>query len=846
MKGAPPYVPFVEILEQAMAGAASPAAFRELLGEDAPEVAKLLPQLRRVYPDIPPALELPAEQERRYLFNSLRDFLARAASARPAFVVFDDLHWADEPTLLLLEHLAERLPEMPALVVGTYRDTEVTPGHPLARTFDALTRRSLARRISLRRLAQDGVAGMLLALSGQEPPKSLVDAGTDGNPFFVEEVFKHLVEEGRLLGPDGRFRPEVAIGELDVPESLRLVLGRRLEHLGEDGRRALAAAAVVGRAFTYELLEALGELQPDALLDALDEAERARLVAPLSDAPDEDRLLFSHELIRQTLLAGLSQPRRRRLHLLVADTLERLHATTLDDEASEIAHHLTRAGPAADRRRLLGYLTLAGRRAMTTAGYEDALRHFEQALALAEVAEPAQRPELFAARALALRSLGRCEDALPDWEEALHHYEALGEPEAVARMCFEVSFELWWLNRDRESRTWAERGLAALGDRETPQRAEMLGWTGVAGAWVSPYEHGAEMIDEALTLAERLGDKGLAGYGLVSRALHRFAFSLHREVLEAGQEGTRLLRAGGDLWEVSTLLGFMEVAAVELGRMRLAAELGEEVEGLARRLGHSFALAVLHEPARSTSQLAASADLAELEAFAQRHLEVAGAMGFRHMSGAFLAHAAFLRGDWDEALRLAEEAVRHSPEHHSTSGPDWGCYLRVLAYCGRAAEVVAVLDGRRADLPQPGRPNGWGSWYLPAAAIEALSVIGERDRAASFYPLVQEFMATTGVVLPCFCPYLIERIAGIGAAAGGQWDAAEQHFRTALRQAEDLPFALEGAETRRFYARMLLDRSIAGDRDRARALVEEAVPVYRRIGMPRHEEMTRALLTQAG
>ncbi|HEY0397453.1 MAG TPA: hypothetical protein VGF00_03655, partial [Acidimicrobiia bacterium] len=411
---------------------------------------------------------------------------------------------------------------------------------------------------------------------------------------------------------------------------------------------------------------------------------------------------------------------------------------------------------------------------------------------------------------------------------------------------FGASFDLWWLNRDREALAWAERALVALGDRETPQRAEMLGWTGVAGAWVTPYEHGAEMIAESLALAERLGDKRLVGYGLVSRALHRFAFSLHREVVEAGQEGSRLLRAEGDLWEVSTLLGFMEVAAAELGRMGLAAELGEEVEGLATRLGHPFALFVLHEPARSARKLGADPDLAEFQASARRHLAVAGAIGFRHHSDALLAHAAFLRGDWDEALRLAEQAVRHSPEHHSTSGPDWGCYLRVLAYCGRPAEVLAVLDGRRADLPQPGRPNGWGTWYVPAAAIEALSVIGERDRAAGFYPLVREFMATTGVVLPCFCPYLIERIAGIGAAAGRQWDVAEQHFRTALRQAEELPFAVEGADTRRFYARMLLDRNTPGDPDRARSLLEEAVPVYRRIGMPRHEEMTRGLLIQAG
>lgn len=489
IEGAPPYVPFVEMLEQALAGAPSPAAFRELLGEDAPEVAKLVPRLRRLFPDIPPPLDLPAEQERRYLFNSLRDYLARAASARPLFMVFDDLHWADEPTLLLLEHLAERLPEMPVLALGTYRDTEVTAGHPLAGTFDGLMRRGLARRLSLRRLPEEGVAGMLLAMSGQSPPASLVravHAETERNPFFVEEVFKHLAEEGRLLGPDGRFRSEVAIGELDVPESLRLVLGRRLEHLGENGRRALAAAAVVGRAFTYELLEALGEVEPDALLDALDEAERARLVAPVSTDAGEDRLLFSHELIRQTLLTTLSQPRRRRLYLRVAEAMERLYAESIDEHASEIAHHLTQAGPAADRAKLLRFLTLAGRRAMATAGFEEALRYFEQALELQGVAEPADRAQLLAEVALARRSLGRFEEALATWDEARAAHEALGDAEGVANACLEASQDLYWINRDHEALELAQQGLLALGDRTGPCRVRMLGWTGTAGAWVTP------------------------------------------------------------------------------------------------------------------------------------------------------------------------------------------------------------------------------------------------------------------------------------------------------------------------------------------------------------------------
>ena len=606
IEGAPPYVPFVEILEQALADAPNPESFRALLGDDAPEVAKLLPRLRRLFPDIPAALELPPEQERYYLFNSLRDVLARAAAARPLFLVLDDLHWADEGTLLLVEHLAEGFSRLPVLAVGTYRDTEVTPAHPLARPLESLLRQRRAQPISLKRLSEDGVAALLAALSGQEPPPSLVaavHAETQGNPFFTEEVFKHLAEEGRLFDEDGRFLAVVDIDDLDVPESLRLVLGRRLERLGDNGRRALSAAAVVGRAFTYELLEALGELPPDALLGALDEAERARLVTPLSGAPDEDRLLFSHELIRQTLLAALSQPRRRRLHLLVADTLERRHADGLDAVASEIAHHLTQAGSAAEPRRLLRFLSLAGRQAMRTAGFEDALRHFEQALALIDVAEPAQRAELFADRALARRSLGHYEDALPDWDEALQRYESLDDSEAAARVCLQASLDLWWLSRDREALARAERGLAALGDRETPQRAEMLAWTGVSRAWVSPYEPGAAMIDESLALAERLGEKRLVGYGLLSRALHAFAFGLQPEVLEAGQEGARLLRAEGDLWEMVTLLAFMECSATELGRMRLAAELGQEVEAQATRLGHPLPLFAYHEVAVIGSSL---------------------------------------------------------------------------------------------------------------------------------------------------------------------------------------------------------------------------------------------------
>lgn len=183
MAGAQPYIPIVEALEQALAQASSPQAFRHFLGDEASEAARLVPKLRQLCPHIPPPLDLPAEQERRYLFNSVWEIVARTGRARPMLFVLDDIHWADEPTMLLIQHLAERVADAPVLMVGLYRDSELEVGRPLSRTFEELTRRRLAKRMPLKRLPQEEVAQMLRGMAGQEPPPGLVDvfyAETEG------------------------------------------------------------------------------------------------------------------------------------------------------------------------------------------------------------------------------------------------------------------------------------------------------------------------------------------------------------------------------------------------------------------------------------------------------------------------------------------------------------------------------------------------------------------------------------------------------------------------------------------------------------------------------------------
>ena len=425
--GAAPYIPIVEAYEQALARAPSPAAFRAFLGESAPDVARLVPRLRALCPDIPPPVELPAEQERRYLFNSLWDVLERTARTKPTLLVLDDIHWADEPTMLLLQHIAERVAGVRLLVVGLYRDTELDAGRPLSAVFGELTRRRLATRLPLKRLSSDSVREMLTALSGVEPPESLVElfyAETEGNPFFTEEVFKHLAEEGRLFDGDGQFRSDLQVDGLDVPEGVRLVVGARLQRLGEDAVKVLAGAAVIGRVFALEVLRQLEETAEEPLLDRLERAERAGLIVavPAAGAAADEQYMFAHELIRQSVLANLSAARRRRLHSRVADVLEHHHAAALEPHAAAIAQHLLDAGPAADPKRAFRFLLLAGTWAQATAAFEEATAHLEAAYERVDAAGPVERAEL-------LHRLGTAHQALAHWDEAIEAWR-----QAVARL----------------------------------------------------------------------------------------------------------------------------------------------------------------------------------------------------------------------------------------------------------------------------------------------------------------------------------------------------------------------------------------------------------------------------
>jgi class 3 adenylate cyclase/tetratricopeptide (TPR) repeat protein len=844
-QGGAPYMPIVEILETAIK-AVDPEALRLALGDAAPEVARVVPHLRRMFPDIPAPLELPPEQERRYLFNSIQDFLARASAIRPQLLVLDDLHWADDATLLLLQHLAEGISEMRVLLVGTYRDVELDSSRPLARTLEDFLRRRLARRVRLRGLSAEAVGQMLQTLAaGQDPPESLAGViyqETEGNPFFVQEVFQHLAEEGRLLDAMGHWRADFVISDIDVPESVRLVIGRRLDRLSDDVRKCLTTAAVMGRSFNFRVLEAAVDLGSDALLDAVDAAERARLVAGTEDGA-ESNFAFTHELIRQTLLANVSLPRRQRLHLRVADAVEQALGGNADERATELAHHLFLAGEAADPARAAHYLLLAGEQAMAAAAYEDALGSFRNAAELRGWVDERARAETQTKVGLAQLALGQWSAALETLNKALDELERIGEIATVPSLCRQIAWLLGWGGRFQEALEIAGRGLSTAGGGTTEERCDLLSFSGALFGAAGGWEVSTLMVDEALKIARARNQPRQLATVMGDACSHKWWFGEAAEAGRVGLEAVQTLRREGALWDLANVLGFTELALLWSGeRIDEALAIHAEVEELALRIGH-YGAQVLDLRFMEIVGSAAG-DFDEVVRLAQHDQQICRAAGFPWYrdSNLFEAGAVFGRGEWEQALELCLQVDPYDVPYGASVYPR-GAVALYLAYLGRRAEALKLLDEIVEDFPSTDCPSHWGSWSLVWMSVEAFAVLDELDRAASLYPLTQSRLQGD-FVLRGFDARLLPLLSGVAAAAGSLWEEAAGHYRIAREQAPRWgPRTVADVDYWEGWA--ALKRKTDAGRTEARRLLGEAVSGYQRIAMPRHAEMAQELLAQA-
>lgn len=383
-EGGAPYAAIAQLLQSAVTQ--QPALFADpgpLPPAVLADLVTLAPGLRACCPNIPtnPPLEPGAEQQR--LFSSLVTLCDVLCDRAPLLLLLEDVHWADSGTLGLVRHLARQVHRLRLLLVLTYREIELDEARALNDVLYEFTRARLATRLKLGRLSREQTASLLAAMFSADISPEFLDTiyrETEGNPFFIEEVCKALVEEGMLYVDDGHWHRR-STAELHVPQSVRVAIQARVNKLPSPAQDVLRLAAIFGREFDYAALAEVCDLDEDALIDALEAAERAQLIHEVtarSGVPARGpAFTFAHALIPGTLRETMSTMRRQRLHRRVALALERLYPDRLTELAPALGRHFAEAG---DHARAADYLLQAGDRARALFAYNEAIQAYEQAL----------------------------------------------------------------------------------------------------------------------------------------------------------------------------------------------------------------------------------------------------------------------------------------------------------------------------------------------------------------------------------------------------------------------------------------------------------------------------------
>jgi tetratricopeptide (TPR) repeat protein len=824
--GAPAYWPWVQPL-RSLLRCLPHETLGSHLGRGGAYLAEILPELRQLVSDLPPAPPVDLESARFRLFEEVARFLLGAARAAPLVVVLDDLHVADAPSLLLLQFLAGQLHDAPILLICAYRDTALTESHPLAATVAELLRHPVTRSLLLPGLSEHEVASFIESHTGVAPVAGVaakVHGETEGNPLFVGEVVRLPAEE-----------------DVAVPRSVRQVIARRLGGLSAEAVRVLSSAAVLGREFDVAALGSLTGRPLEELLEILDEAVAARIVV---EAPGAlGRLRFSHALVRDTLYDGLPGARRVRLHREAGAALERRYGSDLEPHLAELAHHFIRAAPAGEVDKAVEYARRAGTEAVRQMAYEEAVRLFGLALATLElqpVVEPRRGCELLLGLGDAQARAGEEAVSKETFVRAAEVARTVPDASLLARAALGYGGRFVWARAGSDPHLvpLLEEALAALGAETGPLRAQVM--SRLAGALRDRRDRNPRdrLSRQAVEIARRLGDPRALAYALDGR----FAAILWPENPE------QRLSVAEELVEVADAVGDLE-RAVQARYYRAGMtmlELGDvaAVKEELRVIG--AAADELRQPAQRWIVAATWATLALFEgrfADAERLVREAIELGeVAQASDAVLSHSVqlFTLGMLRDGLEPMESLMRRSIVEYPAR-PMFRCMLAyLLTETEREPEAGAVMDAlagdRFAALPMT---NEWlfGLSFLADTA----GALGDAERADVLYELMLPYAARNACTADYIATGSASRPVGVAAATASRWEDAEGHFEEAVRANTRMGARPWAALATCDWARMLLRRGAPGDRERATELRDRALAAARELGMKPLERRATAL-----
>jgi ABC-type oligopeptide transport system substrate-binding subunit len=417
-EGGSPYAPFRQVIRQVLRGILPQEGLRsgEELRLRAPEsmwadLLTLVPDLRSLVPDVATKPPLEPEAERQRFMENLLLFFSALCQRAPVLLALEDIHWADSGTLFLLRHVARNTRQHRLMIAATYREVELDEARPLHEVLLDLQRARLATHLALPRLDRAQTAELLEALFTEQITPDFLDGiyrETEGNPFFIEEVCKALVESGKLYYQDGQWK-RPSMEELGIPQSVRVAIQARFGRLPVQVQDTLGLAAVLGRQFDFDTLAQASDAEEDALIDHLETAELAQLIGEVS-REGGGTYAFAHALMPSTLVEGLRTLLRRQLHRRAAVAIE----ARRPDDFEALAYHYRQAG---EGEKAVHYALKAGDRARQLYANQEAIDYYQQALGLLKEANDLER----AARTL--MKLGLTHHTAFDFRQARQAYE---------------------------------------------------------------------------------------------------------------------------------------------------------------------------------------------------------------------------------------------------------------------------------------------------------------------------------------------------------------------------------------------------------------------------------------
>ena len=816
-----PYQPFVEALRHYFMSV-SARELRSSAREYGSELIRLVPELRRRAPELPSPIDSEPETERYRLFEAVVGLLTEISTTAPVLLVLDDLQWADRPTLLLLRHIARAPGHGRVLVLGAYRATEAHSAGFTAALAE-LRRERLITLIGVLGLTEAETAELVELRAGARPSpafsRALFDE-TEGNPFFIEEIVRHLAEAG--VQPDQAGAR--VLGHFGLPEGVKDVIARRLARLDTTATEWLRVASVIGRDFDAELLERVVSLDEDGFLNALDAALEAGLVA--ESPAHRERYSFSHALIRETLYDGMSAPRRARTHRRVGEALE---ANGGERSLNALALHFTRAAGAEDAEKAIEYAMRAGEQATTMLAHEEAAEHYARALEVLERFDPGAdepRCELLIRVGEAHVRAGERPLAWETLREAAALAVRLGESAQLARAAIGASRRYIQAPGvvDDELIAMLEQALELTENERTVTRVALLSRLCGALYYSGARDRMKHLAIEATELAEALDDPEARALAAAAR---RRAFwdpdHLEQRLADATEILTRGREAGdleltlqGHAWLVVDLLeqGNPEAVDAQIEAFSEGADLLRQPLFLWQAAVWRAMRALLAGRLDTADELAAAA----LSAGSRG--EAVTAPQYYAMQLLALRRE---QGRIGELEQPAREMIRRSPGIVA-----WNAALATLLIeTGREAEARTEFEALAAhdftDIPND------GDWLIAITLLADLSAgLGDARRSEILYELLLPYRDLNVVIgLAAVCLGSAARFLGRLAGAMGRRDEAVAHFEQALVGNAGLGAPIFLAHSQLEFAEVL-----GRHHPEARRLVATAAETAQRLSLP--------------